>query len=73
MKTISFSVTDDQAELIAVEAEARGLTKSQLAKTSLFSHMNKYAVKGVMAHLAEMDCTRPTFVGSEGNLEESAE
>lgn len=68
MKTISFSVTDEEARLIDVEASARGLTRSQLAKTSLFSHMNKYPTKGVMAELAELRRYAPTFVGSESNL-----
>jgi hypothetical protein len=49
MKSISFSVDDIEYRLIAAEARARGLTASQLAKTALFSHMNKYPMKGVMA------------------------
>lgn len=69
-KTVSFSVDDSEYRLIQFEAKARGLTPSQLAKTALFSHMNKYAVKGVMAELHVMaqetgkDRAQPTFVGS---------
>lgn len=74
-KPISFSVTKEEYSLIEFEATARGLTPSQLAKTALFSHMNKYATKGVMAELyrlidavakePEGASTQPTFAGSE--------
>lgn len=75
-RTVSFTVNDEEYRLIEFEAKARGLTPSQLAKTSLFSHMNKYAVKGVMAenHRAVQELREsllgPTFAGSHGNLEE---
>lgn len=74
-RTISFSLTDEEYALIEFEASSRGLTPSQLGKTALFSHMNKYPVKGVMAELnrlldvtanwAEKTAAQPTFVGSE--------
>ncbi|MFW6313501.1 MAG: hypothetical protein ACOC2N_06430, partial [Spirochaetota bacterium] len=53
--------------------KAKGLSRSQYAKNALFSHMNKYAGKGVFAELyARLDeidrssRTQPTFVGSDG-------
>jgi len=69
-KTISFSVTEDEYRLITAEAKARGLSAAQLAKTSLFSHMNKYPTKGAIAELHEMTAVhhaRPTFAGSESD------
>lgn len=68
--TISFSVTDDQLALIEYEAVSKGLTRSQFAKTALFSHMNKYPAKGIMAQLAELLPPTPTNLGPRGNSTE---
>lgn len=54
MKTIRFSLTDDEYRIIHHEATARGLTTSAYSKAAVFSHVNKYPTKGVFAELAKI-------------------
>jgi len=71
MRTVSFSMTDGQHALFATEAAARGLSVSQYCKTAAFSHLAKYASKGVVAEIiarAGKGPCGPTDVGSAGNL-----
>jgi len=71
-KTVSFSMTDFEYQMIEFEAHTKGLTPSQYCKMAAFSHTNKYASKGVFVELhrivGETDKGReePTFVGSRG-------
>ena len=68
MRTVSFSMTDGQHALFATEAAARGLSVSQYCKTAAFSHLAKYASKGVVAEIiarAGKGPCGPTDVGSQ--------
>jgi hypothetical protein len=74
MKTISFSVTDEEARIIDAQARGKGLTRSYLAKTALFSYVSKYPVRGVWEELHVMGqkyvtgSHTPTFLGSDVTL-----
>ena len=50
-KTISFTISDIQHALITHEANSKGLKPSEFSRMAVFSHMNKYPSKGVMAEL----------------------
>jgi hypothetical protein len=51
MKSIRFSITDEEERIINHEAKSRGLTKSQFAKSITFNFINKYLSKGILAEL----------------------
>ena len=50
-KTISFSMTLGEFELIRHNANSKGLTPSAFVKNAVFSHINKYPAKGTFAEL----------------------
>ena len=50
-KTISFTIADEEYELIRHEAKSKGLKPSEFSRMAIFSHMNKYPSKGVFAEL----------------------
>jgi len=72
MRTISFSLSDEEYQITKFEAKAKGLTPSQYAKSAMFSHTNKYASKGVFTELYRIlgveapGSKKPTFVESGG-------
>ena len=50
-RTISLTVDDPDYEIIRHEAKSKGLKPSEFIRMAVFSHMNKYPSKGVMAEL----------------------
>lgn len=50
-KTISFSMTLEEFELIRHNAKSKGLTNSAFCKNAAFSYINKYPAKGTFAEL----------------------
>lgn len=57
MKTIRFSVDDEQYRILAVDAEAKGLSVAQYSKMAAFAYASKYPAKGVMRELADIRAT----------------
>jgi len=51
-RTIQFTVKDRQYELFKVQAEARGMPVSQMARTAVCDMLNKSSTKGTMLRLA---------------------
>ena len=51
MKSIRFSITPEQEDIIEHEARSRGLTKSQFVKMTTFNYIAKYPSKGVFAEM----------------------
>lgn len=50
-RTISLTVSDEAGLIIDHEAASKGLKPSEFCRMAVFSHMNKYPSKGVMAEL----------------------
>lgn len=73
MRSISFSVTDNEYEVIDLESRCKGLKVSGYCKMAVFSHLAKYPAKSSMAELvrlldkAEKAAPDPTNLGSRGN------
>ena len=57
MRTIRFSVDDEQYHVLARDAEAKGLSVAQYAKMAAFAYVSKYPAKGVMRELADIRAT----------------
>ena len=53
-KTISFTISDEQYEVIRHEGMAKGLKPSEYSRMAVFSHIGKYPTKGVMALLDKL-------------------
>ena len=51
MKTISFSITDDEYKIIKYEARCKGMTPSGYARKTVFIDINKYPAKGIFTYL----------------------
>ncbi len=51
-KTISFSMTLTEYNLIKINASAKGLSPSAYCKNCVSKDINKYPAKGVLAELA---------------------
>lgn len=60
-KTVSFSLTHEEYEIIAHDAGARGLTPSGYAKMVLFQWLNSHPTKGVFAVLDNLRRRDKTF------------
>ena len=60
-RTISLTVDDSQYAIIKHEAKSKGLKPSEFIRMAVFSHMNKYPSKGVMA---ELDRVITNFIAS---------
>jgi len=54
VKTIRFSVDDEQYQILILDAAAKGLTIAQYAKSATFAHVSKYPSRGVMRELSEL-------------------
>ena len=73
MRTISFSMSDQEHEIFTAEAATRGLTVSQYCKMAAFSHLAKYGSKGLFAEIIKLlrkdpqVALDPTNLGSQGN------
>ena len=50
-KTISYTVSDEQYEIIRHEGQTKGLSPSEFTRLSVFSYINKYPTKSVFALL----------------------
>lgn len=50
-RTIKYTVSDEEFELIRHAARSKGMTPSGLTKTAVISHIGKYPPKGVFAIL----------------------
>ena len=50
-KTISLTISLEQYKIINHEAKSKGLKPSEFVRMAVFSHINKYPSKGVMAEL----------------------
>jgi len=50
-KTISFSVTIEEYNLINIAAMAKGSKPSGYCKSAVFSHLTKYPPKGIFVEL----------------------
>jgi hypothetical protein len=50
-RTISFTIADEDYEIIRHEAKSKGLKPSEFCRMTTFSHINKYPSKGVMSEL----------------------
>ena len=50
-KTISFTISDSEYQLLRHEAKSKGLKPSEFSRMAIFSHMNKYPSKGIFAEL----------------------
>ena len=55
-RTISLTVDDSEYQIIKHEAKSKGLKPSEFCRMAIFSHMNKYPSKGVMAELDRIIC-----------------
>ena len=50
-KAISFTITDEQYEVIKHESGSKGLKPSEFCRMAIFSHVNKYPSKGIFAEM----------------------
>ncbi len=51
-RTVQFTIKDAQYELFKVQADARGMPLSQMARTALCDMLNKSSTRGTMLRLA---------------------
>jgi len=54
-KTISLTISNEKYALVEHEANSKGLKPSEFIRMALFSHINKYPSKGIMAELARIE------------------
>ena len=72
MRRVQFYVSDEQYAMIDFQAAAKCLTVSDYAGMAVFSHIDKYATRGIMAEMVKLYGTgrpspvQPTFLGSSG-------
>ena len=79
MRTIKFSVSDEEYAIFYGEAGERGLTLSAYCKQATFSYLTKYPSKRILAKLkaqaafAGATDSTPRFVGSRANCKGATE
>ena len=50
-KTISLTISDEEYAIVKHEGKSKGLKPSEFCRMTIFSYLNKYPSKGVMAEL----------------------
>lgn len=54
MPKVSFSLSEEEHSAFVAEARCKGLTVSQYCKMAAFSHLAKYASKGIITEVAAL-------------------
>jgi len=54
MKTIKFTIIDEEYKVLHHQAKSRGLTASGFSKMAIWAYINKYPTKGVFAEMDKL-------------------
>ena len=69
MRTISFSVSDEQHAMFGEEATCKGMSVSAYCKMAAFSHLAKYASRGPIAEKMKLFKKRAAIASDPTNVE----